>query len=429
MGIGIEVVGKQSLADWLIRSPSDKTFSAMEGWFKGSQNARLSKTWRGESPEGHPALFLLLYPVAEPVMVSFLGRGRYRFEAKTSTLGPVYHFKICELLKEAGSFLGLRWITPGEDTFESNLEPPRQRVYDAMNDYLSSLAEQVLPLLHEGVSEIQLGMPAGEIFLTEALINTPAGPRDHEWLVRAAKNAPACSDVFPLWSDAPGMAELGLAKALMWVSVRWQKPWRADQMETLVATAELLERAYDLDPTLKYPWREWRELLTLLQPDWNSSRYDEVDKKAALVPEDAPLIGYRRYDVKRNLSDGWSICVPGSFDEEYENGTVYLADLNRSVRITGMDISKNGKAVAPEAILQSAAFGSQENRVSFRSDRVMGVGSFTTDDDGDEIFFCGVAAPGHMKMCTMSYSTPSTPDLKDWSLEVWRSIDKAPADN
>src|SRR5207248_2282005 len=85
----------------------------------------------------------------------------------------------------------------------------------------------------------------------------------------------------------------------------------------------LLRAAHDLDPGLDFPWREWREM---------NGHYAETGRaltKAPLAAQVArraakvktgPLVGYRRRAVRVEFPDRWSVTIPGSFAEAWEDG-------------------------------------------------------------------------------------------------------------
>ena len=53
----------------------------------------------------------------------------------------------------------------------------------------------------------------------------------------------------------------------MWTDVRWRPAIEEGEPEVVDEVLRLLRRAFPLEPSLPYPWREWKELLDIAGPD------------------------------------------------------------------------------------------------------------------------------------------------------------------
>ncbi len=88
----------------------------------------------------------------------------------------------------------------------------------------------------------------------------------------------------------------------MWTDVRWRPPLAEAETDLLVTISRLLDTAYQMDPTLEYPWREWHEILGYLGSD--SPLAAEIARRAAQTP-DGSKIGYRCYQSSADRQ--WAI--------------------------------------------------------------------------------------------------------------------------
>ncbi len=95
----------------------------------------------------------------------------------------------------------------------------------------------------------------------------------------------------------------------MWSNVPWRLPVNDTERNALKDVADSLRSAYQLNPTLPYPWAEWEEILELLGAD--DSEKELVRPKV----KGEPTIGYRRKCVTVALPGGWRMRIPGSFSD------------------------------------------------------------------------------------------------------------------
>ena len=95
----------------------------------------------------------------------------------------------------------------------------------------------------------------------------------------------------PLTCVSRSMA-LWRALCLMWSEVRWRPPAIEGERALLTEALQLLGRAFPLDPSLPYPWREWKEMID--NRGFLDAAAEQIGERAAAEPADGPLIGYRR---------------------------------------------------------------------------------------------------------------------------------------
>src|SRR5205814_401036 len=123
-------------------------------------------------------------------------------------------------------------------------------------------ASVVAENLGEQYSEMMISMPAGHRYPHHGPLVTPLGPRDLGWVEAVADDPRRGIDLFPWWSEGiDGSFYLGRALCRMWKDVRWRVPLTEEEGDLLMSTHLDLCRAYALEPSLSYPWREWREMM------------------------------------------------------------------------------------------------------------------------------------------------------------------------
>ncbi len=82
-----------------------------------------------------------------------------------------------------------------------------------------------------------------------------------------------------------------------------------EERSVLKDVADSLCNAFQLNPTLPYPWAEWQEVLELLGGDVPEQELTRGKAKRK------PTIGYRRRNVTVALPGGWAMQIPGSFSD------------------------------------------------------------------------------------------------------------------
>src|SRR5262245_9958593 len=342
MGVGLWLVGKYDAEEQL---PQD-WLTALDDWFVEDLGADrlwgnlLTRCRRGQTHDGHPALYVLFHPGGEDVDFFIPEDGTLVVSAKTSLLGPGYHIALCQILRRLGETKGITWEPPGEGEDEdgSNDETgyfftqDKHAVEAEMLQHLRTMAgivEETLSMSGLG-GEVSLGMPLEHRY-HGGPIKTLLGVRDSAWLARVRKDPRNGLDIYPWWHEGlTASFYLGRALCEMWLNVCWRPAESSDERYDDVENVhEDLCSAYRLDPTLDYPWREWVELMDLIDQDAGDAD-EEVRRRAQAAP-DGPRIGYRRHPVGVSLADGWRITIPGEMSEKWEEGTWCAWDGERTI--------------------------------------------------------------------------------------------------
>lgn len=210
--------------------------------------------------------------------------------------------------------------------------------------YLSEVAGKILELLGpahaSNHSSIALGMPDDVTFEHEALasrravLTTPLGPRDREWLVAVRRDGNKGLDALP-WAK-PGIDAdqlRGTAMALCWTEMRYRAPLDELERARFDRVLVLLEKAYALDPDAAFDWSLWSELFELKGEE--SLRATRTHLKAER-DRTRSTVGYRRSLVTVQVGGGWRIRVPGELATAWErDGRVWVCwDAHRSLHLS-----------------------------------------------------------------------------------------------
>lgn len=384
---------------------------------------------RREVIDSIPTLFCRMHPAAEDIELSFVGSSQLVASANTTTVGPGYHVFVTSLLKDLAQEFHAQWDRPTEDSEEYGDETgfffdgDEKNLNAEMTAWLAAVAGTFFDgSLDSEDSGIALCLPMNPQFKFEQPALTPLGPRDLEWLRRTALDGGNGTDFFAWWT--PGFNAkyyLGRALTQMWVDVRWRSPINDSETTVLEDVASSLRRAFELDPSIRYPWEEWKQVLELL--DRGGEETELVDARI----EGEPAIGYRRGFVTFTLPGGWSIKTPGSFsDFELEgDGDLCALDPPKEIWFTayrseatssssGFELAQNeGKKKPGDYLIEREDYFAQAT-ISKKSRAA-----------GDEYFVLNSSnmAMGARAVCTILFSDPNQ---KDWAVETWRSIKPPP---
>ncbi|MCA0314879.1 MAG: hypothetical protein LCH63_13740 [Candidatus Melainabacteria bacterium] len=405
------------------------TLEEFERWISNVAFDELEWSQWTEDDDGNPCLMLLLHPGAEPIMLSPLSEDELLVAAATSSAGPGYHIFICDLLRKLAQCFGLDWYSEEEAEaldetgfFETG---DKERLYEEFNRWMGALSKRVSELSREG-AKFHLAMPFdGHQFDVSEPILTQLGPRDMHWLQAVTREPSLGRDIFPWWEDGHG-AEYHLGRALcyMWNAMRWREPLTESEAELNETVLRHLDSAYNLDPDLEFPWREWAQIIAYSGSDCEMSAFieekaDQSDFREARLS----LVGYRRYDVRKNLGGGWSIAIPGTFVEELEEGQTFLAyDETRNVRVTCMSATDAaGQPLDAEEILRKIKV--IDDPVRYERNGIFGRAFFEkiTEEDAEFWMLRGVAsAEGTFAQVTICFEEE---DDQTWALSIIRSLD------
>lgn len=400
-----------------------------------------------------------LFPVAEPLEIETGPGGRLRLTTKTSNVGPGYHRWLCQVIRRLGEELEVEWLDynedhdPGDETgffFHGDAA-----VVDAeMLKWLEAVAGQLEQFGDSGMLGLQLNLPINPTFEHPGDVLTPLGPRSMDWVRRVKRDPRAGIDIFPWWEEGTGAAlRLNRALARMWETVCWRAPIDEEESDLLLDIHNDLAAAYDLDPTLPFPWREWAEVIDLLEEDeaaeeLNPHMVETIREFAARVPADQPRVGYRRGNLRASLPGRWSISLPGSMAHtEDSDGNWGAIDADRQVWASVLSLSTPDNIPVPREELLEAltALDQEEGEAAtggspgpsagsatpahhlHEQDHVTGVAHFTRHDDADEPYWelTGRAAVDGQAL-VLTVLIPSATD-KEWALGVWNSVRNLPA--
>jgi hypothetical protein len=393
----------------------------------------------GKDRDGKPTLLLRFHPAGGPLEVTALGKGRLSASAKTSPAGLGYHVYLCDLLKRLAAALHVTW-EPDEETGGDTryfFSGDRAALEREFLQWLKDCAQIAYDNVRAG-GGWYLSMPIGHQYESKGQVVTPMGYRDAAWCRRVADDPRQGTDVFPWWNEGRGPEyDLNRALHLMWTEVRWRKPVTGEEARLLGLVLALLHDAHTDAPNLDYPWREWRELDRhcegLLGDEDGVPRElrDEIAKRAAKVGK-KPLIGYRRHPVRVDLPEAWSVTVPGSFAEAWEDdGRTWSAwDSVCSVWVTpNTFLNKDGTPPSADETLAQSRDRDGE-RLDYRGDKVIGRAFLEyvekdEEDEGEKTFWrlCGRSAvAGHLAGFTICYTDPK---YRQWAIDTWHTIQHA----
>lgn len=375
-------------------------------------------------PAGPAELRLSLHPAAREVVLTADERGTVTARAVTTPLGPGYHTFVARLLQRLGEELGIDWRpTAGDAAADPTGYLASGDRRDAERGHLGWLGAELVRARESrrsGMPTVHLGTPPGIRFQTDAALATVVGPRDDAWLERAAGDPRVAVDVWP-WStdavDAPN--RLARALCLLWTEVRWRRPVDAAERAPMEEALRLLRRAYAMDPSLPFPWREWLEIVQLTgQQD---PMRDLLEERAATVDAAVPLAGYRRRPVTV-IHEGWALTVPGAYAERRSDGEWWGGEGGRSVTIAAVRTGANGRPMPPESFLQQVAGHLGTDALEHRAGEVVGrarIGAADTGGISLGIVEGYAATTGSGAAIRVEFNDPAD---WQWALEQWRSL-------
>jgi hypothetical protein len=444
MGVGLYLQGRYR-APATKKDPADYWLARVTNWFEGDISA--DKFWgnfftrcrRGTAADDHPALFVAIHPAGEEVEFIVPEPGRVTVSAKTSTVGPGYHTALCQLLHRFGDDLKVRWNPVGEDDDSSQDETGyfftgnRAAVEEEMLLHLKTIAAISADTLKgQGYTINTWHLPLDYDYSEyPGDVHTPVGVRSNKWIRAVAKDPERGRDIYPWWDD--GLTAgfyLGRALCDLWTKVRWRPALTGDEYDDWDFVCSDLVEAYKADPSLDYPWREWAELIDILN-EFEGATYvtPELEKvirqRAAKVPKKRPLIGYRRYPVKVNLLDGWSIRIPGEMAEMWEDNTWSAWDGDRTVWFSNWSLTKKDDTPVPAAEVLKAMSLSEGDVIRHRDGKLIGRACLRdTEEDGEELINLQAfsAVNGKAALCNIFYHDEND---YDWAVETWHSLTAA----
>ncbi len=141
---------------------------------------------------------------------------------------------------------------------------------------------------------------------------------------------------------------------------------------------------------------------------------------------EGPLIGYRRRPVRVDLTDGWSIEIPGEMTEEWDEEGLWTArDTGRAIFFKSYRLSKDdGSKPATREILDGLTLP-EGRRIEHRKEGMIGRAALVVpdrrDDDGWRLAGHNVV-DGGLAVCNVLFRDP---DERDWAIATWRSLENS----
>lgn len=431
MGVGFYLTGRIG-GD---RADPEAWLARVRSWFEEHCGEPLEGVRLGRDREGNPTLFASLHPCAEDLEIIVPEHATVVATGKTSTVGPGYHIFACDLLGRLGVDLGIAWDEPDDEAGTGDEtgyfhDGDRGAVEEEFLRWLRSIALVVAENIGQGYREMMISMPMGHRYPHHGPLVTPLGSRDLAWLDAVADDRRRGVDLFPWWSGGiDARFYLGRALCRMWKDVRWRTPLTEDEGDLLRDTHLDLCRAYGRDPSLPYPWREWREVIDHIEAFFGSVTMQGEDvepevNRRATESADGPRIGYRRLPVRVDLTGGWSVEVPGEMAEEWdEEGTWSGWDGRRTVWFTSYTFTKpDGSEPTAAESLEGSSLPEGE-RLERRGERVIGAAVFAPyEEEGRRLWRLSgrSAVAGGLGVCNVFVEDEGD---RDWAASIWESLD------
>ncbi|HET9456753.1 MAG TPA: hypothetical protein VFO78_05395 [Candidatus Limnocylindrales bacterium] len=423
----LHVVGHAQKRGLLPRLPAaDRLLADIELWLRSEYPDAVRTTRTRTAPTGERVLFVSCHPAAGELAIAATDAGGVEVWTALGPVGPGYQTFVARLVQRIGTEHEILWSTeePEDGPTRTDLAAATDRA-NAERAYLAWLGTALVgarDARRRGSGGIHIGTPPGVRFDFDGAIATSLGPRDDEWLEKAIGDPRIAIDVAPWWADAiDARSLLNRALCLMWTQVRWRPPADSDERAVNDEVLRLLGRAFPLDPSLPYPWREWRELTT-----WRGSAdamTRQVEARAARTGA-GPLVGYRRRNVSI-IHEGWELDVPGAFAERRTDEEWWGGDGGRSITLAATETGTDDGPMPALDFLRQVAPDLGSGALTHEMGEVIGRARLSTDPtSGVEV---GVlegysAVRGRGAAIRITFD-----DSRDWqwALDMWRSL--APA--
>ncbi|MBM3992863.1 MAG: hypothetical protein FJ303_01705 [Planctomycetes bacterium] len=438
MGVGLLLTGTYASAE---NEPSaDSWLQEVASWIEGHEEEPLMVCEAGVNCEEQPTLYVQIHPCAEDVEISVPEPGVCVVSAKTSTVGPGYHIFLCELLHAMSEELGVIWgLATNEDGGDETgyfYQRDASAVRHEMLRWLSAVAGIVTENCKKSsdIGVRMVSMPLYRSYPDQAGILTPLGPRSPEWFSHLVHHPEDGIEFFPWWPDAIG-AEFFLGRALsrMWQDLRWRAPITEEEGELLMDIHFDLERALHLDPSVAIPWREWGEMLNYFNEFFGYVEFEHEDTseegiqhRAASDGARTTPIGYRRGRVEVTLTGGWSLTIPGTFAEQWEqNGETWSAwHGGRTIWFTSWSVTgEDDRTLNAGEILDTRPWPEERGGIiEYQAGLIHGRAIFAPHEENGQPMWNlkGYSAvEGNFCLCNIFVQNEAD---RDWAIETWKSL-------
>lgn len=419
MSVGFDVLGicyPSEPQPWLTRA---------QEWFEHRANDAVLACFIDLDESDEPTLYVDLHPGGSPLLVTKPNANEVRIMAQTSSVGPGFHMFLCDLCRDFGQEFDIRWMPEDDEADASGDETgyfysgDKQAVFDSMLQWLIAVGKYISER-HDETLEYSIAMPTNYYYQHDGKIVTQLGPREITWFQAVMDNEDIGREFFPWWKEGKN-ADYYLGRALchMWTDVRWREPLTEQEEELNSHVLNMLSTAFKLEPSLSYPWREWHQLLSF------SGRKQNAESEfiaAKAVECNGPLIGYRREAITVYLNGVWSIDIPGSFAEMWEeDGTFCAWDSSRTVRVSSFIKEDATEQETADHCLFDIIADKPDMDIKYRSEQVSAAAKVTYDNKQKCWILSGVsAAPSNFVLTTICFEEESD---REWVVEIWQSID------
>ena len=420
MGLGILVESDLPKQGWLGRRVSRDTLlaqvrSAIMSFLTDPLQERLVSFHAYEH-----SLSVNLHPAAALEFV--WSPTHLRASIKTSAAGPGLHAFACDILKQVEQACGLTWVRKDADETGYLVSADFSRLQHEMARFLRALGKEILRLAGDRCTNLTLDWPLGQPHPNcSAFTVSPFGVWSEEWWTRlVGSDGPAllsqAEEFYPWWHqarDARYWKNTGLL--LLLNDVPWHIPVGEDEARTCRLTLDCFGHARSLDPSVLLPEAEIEELSQFL-----AESKDEPPRQEGL--------GFRRYAMRYDVWDSWTLILPGYFyrDTEDEGTTLVLWYGDRTVRVSTMSVSGD-KPASPDALLPETP-GTSE--MAFRmAEHLKGIATIeSAEEDGEKLrtLFGRVATHNSLCLVSISYRDPND---DGWAVETFKSVSHPPVCN
>jgi hypothetical protein len=426
------------------RQPPDRLLAEIETWIRAEYPDAVRTTETRTADGGVRELALGFHPAAADVVIAAGDDGAFTVRAAFAPVGPGYQTFVGRLAQRIGTEHGIVWTTDAEaglagraddadgDTIGETAplaagpdpfrDPSRAAERPAAeHGYLAWLGSGLIAareIRRRGAATVHLGTPAGVEYTVDAALATSLGPRDDAWLQAAVGDSRLAVDVTPWWADAIDARNLlNRALCLMWTEVRWRAPATDAERRVNDEVLRLLGRAFPLDPSLAYPWRDWLELARVRGSDDAMTRQVEARAERSST---AP-IGYRRHPVTI-LHEGWELEVPGSFSEERTADEWTGGESGRTITIAATETGTATGPMSPQAFLAQVATSLGPEALAHEDGELLGRARLTSDaSSGVEVGLLEGYSAVRGRGAAIRITFDDSADWR-WALDTWRAL-------
>jgi hypothetical protein len=425
--LAVQVAGHASKRGLIPRAPSaDKLVTDIEGWLTAEYSDVLRSSRRTEPPAGGIELHLDLHPAALEAVITATDAGAVTLAAETSPVGPGYHTFVSRLAQRLGIDQSIEWsaapASAGGAASDGPAPSPFADRSTIERSHLAWLGAHLVGIrdARRGLPRgIQLGIPSDTRYTFDGALATILGPRDDAWLEKAVVEPRSAVAILPWWADATDARYLlNRALCLMWTAVRWRPPIDPAERALLDEVVRLLARAFPLDPSLPYPWREWSELFELRNVDEPTAA--DIRERSRAIADDLPPIGYRRRPVTIT-HEGWSLEIPGSFAERRSPEEWWGGEAGRSITLAAVETG----SMSGEAFLDQVASDLGFDAITHQAGAVVGRAKLGSDaSSGVEVGvvegYSAIRGSGAAIRIVFDDATDW-----QWALDMWRALSPA----